>query len=244
MALGDYVKGVPKPKTSYSSLVNSPAKSSGTPFIAPKPYVPPAPVARPIAPIQMLQNTRPYTGPASLQNGQITTGALPSGGGGGGMASAASAPAAPPAPPKPPIDYSTYSEEQLAGVDSAFGEQRQMFKTALDKFLLEDTRQRGDVNRDKDVALEGIGRNETSGLTSLNEDFAARGLGKSGLRLGAVKEATDQYGRQRTNVRDGHTKSIGDLNARKEKMNSDTTNSIAASRREAYARLAAKQELT
>jgi hypothetical protein len=131
----------------------------------------------------------------------------------------------------------------LAGVDSAFGEQKQMFRSALDKFMGEDKRQRGEVDRDRDVAIEGIGRNEVMGLTSLNEDFAARGLGRSGLQLNAVKEATDQYGRQRTNVRDGHTKSIGDLNARKEKMDSDTTNSIAAARREAYARLAAKQEL-
>lgn len=241
MPLGNYVKGVPKPSTtSFTSLVNSPVKSSGTPLLAPRPTSFSAAPARAIAPVANYQPA--YSAPAqnfvrnNTQAAYVPPGVSGTGAGG--------AQQAPPAPPKPPIDYSAYSNEQLAGVDSAFGEQKQMFKSALDKFLLEDKRQRGEVDRDRDVAIEGIGRNEVSGLTSLNEDFAARGLGRSGLQLNAVKEATDQYGRQRTNVREGHTKSIGDLNARKEKMDSDTTNSIAAARREAYARLAAKQELT
>jgi len=239
MALVDYIKSLSKPSTtSYSSLVNSPVKSSGTPLIAPKPTSFTAAPAPYIAPVK---NYTPYVAPTNTRQASF-------GGGGGGMATnqggVPAAPAPPPPPPKPPIDYSTYSDDQLAGVDSPFMDQKAMFKNALDKFLLEDTRQRGEIGRDRDTAIAGIDRNEVSGLTSMNEDFAARGLGKSGLRLGAIGEATEAYGRQRTNVRDGFTKSEGDLNARKEKMGSDTTNSIAAARREAYARLAAKQELT
>jgi hypothetical protein len=238
MALGDYVKGVPKP-TSYSQLVNSPVPSSGTPLRAPAPapYVAPAPAPA------INYNQPAYIGsgygPAQVKQNYY------GGGGATGATAQAAAPVAPPAPPKPPINYEEVynTDDKVAGVDSTFNEQRAMFKNALDKYLLEDQRQVKDVNRDATTALEGIGRNEVNGLTSMNEDFAARGLGRSGMRLGAIGEATDQYGRQKTNVREGLTKSLGDLNARKEKMNSDTTNSIAAARREAYARLAAKQEL-
>lgn len=159
-------------------------------------------------------------------------------------APAAAAPTPPPPPPKPaPIDYTKYSDDALAGVDSAFTDQRGMYKNALDKFLLDATRQEGDIKTDATTALGGVDRNQVSGVTGLNEDFAARGLGRSGMRLNSVDEANQQYSRQRDSVRQGRDRGLADIAARREKMQSDTQNNIQAARREAYARLAAKQEL-
>lgn len=184
-------------------------------------------------------NTQPaYQQPVYSQPTYSQPGFQTNGGGG-----AAPAPAPEPPPRPAPIDYTKYSDDSLAGVDSAFTDQRGMYQNALQKFLLDATRQEGDIKTDANTALGGVERNRTQGLTGLNEDYAARGLGRSGMRLGAIDEANQQFGRQKDAVTSGRDRGLADINTRREKMQSDTQNNIQAARREAYARLAAKQEL-
>jgi hypothetical protein len=169
-------------------------------------------------------------------------GGMAAGGGGGIAGGGGGGPVNPPKPP--PIDYSTYSEDALAGADSTFMDQRSMYAQALKNYLLDDERQRGVLKRDHDTAQEGIGRNRENGLTSLSADFSARGLGKSGLFTKALQEGEDQYSKQKETVTTGLKNSNDDLDFRQLKFKNDNTNNIKGARQEAIARLMAKQSLT
>lgn len=191
--------------------------------------------------------TGSYTQPAVAQ---------PSYGGSGGYAlsqpgnisspasfAAPAVPAAPPEPPKP----TEADIRKMAEVDSTFLDQKSMYAAALKKFIEDNTRQRGVIERDSDTAREGIGRNRVNGLTSLSEDFAARGLATSGLFADNLDKAGDQYDKQKVNVDTGETNSLNDLAFRKSKYeaeNGANGSNVQAARREAFARLAAAQGLT
>lgn len=211
-----------------------------------QPWTPPAPPPMIAAPAPKPLATQ-WAKPAvtttarntSYQQAPINT--APIGGGGGGTAGISGGAAAANTP-APPIDYSQFTDA-MADTDSPFVEQKALYNNALDKFLAEQDRQGKIVNADSETALGGVERNRTAGLTSLNEDLAARGLGRGGIYLEANKEASDQYARQKGNVEQGRDRSLLDLNARTEKMRSDTGNNIQSARREAYNRLVAKQEL-
>jgi hypothetical protein len=138
-------------------------------------------------------------------------------------------------------------DDQLAQVDSAFMDQKSMYADLLKKYLADYTVQKGGVEKDAATAIDGVNLNQNRGLTSLNEDFAARGLGRSGLQAKEHGDATTAYGRQRSNITTGMDRSIGDLNFRKSKFegeNGENGSNIQTARREAYARLVSKQNLT
>lgn len=133
--------------------------------------------------------------------------------------------------------------KQPAWVDSVYTQQAALYKNALDKFYKENKRQKSIVTGDYNVATAGVARNRNTGLTSLNEDFAARGMQRGGARGFAHKEAGLQYDRQQQNVEWGKARGIQEIDAQKEKYESDNAQQVAAAQREAYARLAARQKL-
>lgn len=247
MGLLDYLDGgYQRGQDALNAVTNAPPPMLRRPP-APKPpyqsrtpstYIAPIPNYQP--PAQNFQNSGPaFNGGGFSGGGLSNPGVINS-----GPAMGASAP--PPPPPRKTVeDYKRLydTDDELSGVDSTFGEQRAAYKNALDKFLLQDREGRGKIGRDYDMADQGVERNRVAGLTSLNEDFAARGLGKSGLWLNEKGQAVDQFTRQATNTRNGRKDAISDMDQRKVKMETDTTNNTAAARREAYARLAAKQDL-
>lgn len=226
-------------------LPAGPVPSSGTPWAAPPPAVPnPAPAPRRIAsepyPIQQQSFT---TGPGIPQetisggnfgggSGGGAIGGGASGGGGGGVSS--------------PMSYGQFTDD-MAATDSTFMDQKSAYANALKKFIEDNDRQRGILERDAGVATEGIGRNRTNGLTGLSEDFASRGLVNSGMFRGELDKADDQYDRQETQVKTGLKNGQDDLafrRAKYEQENGENGTNIQAARREAFARLAASQGLT
>jgi hypothetical protein len=135
------------------------------------------------------------------------------------------------------------AKKQPAWVDSVYTEQAALYNNALDKFKKENNRQRGIVNADAGLAYQGVARNRTQGMTSLSEDFAARGMGRGGVFNSASRDAGAQYSRQKDNVTLGKTRGIQDLQAQRAKYEADNSQQVAAARREAYARLASRQKL-
>lgn len=153
---------------------------------------------------------------------------------------------APVTPKAEPIDYSTYDNNKLAQVDSTFMDQKSMYAQLLKKYLEDYTRQGQNIDKDADLSREGIQKNKTNGLTSLNEDFAARGLGYSGIQAKEHGNATNAYAKQTSNVELNQKRSHDDLDFRKNKFvgeNGENGSNIQAARREALNRLAAKQTL-
>jgi len=161
-------------------------------------------------------------------------------GGGGGNAAVNTTPA------NPPVDYSSFSNGDLSAVDSTLQDQLARFAQAMKHYQADDTRQRGVLQGDRDAALAGIDRNEVAGLTGINEDFASRGLGKSGLLFEAQNKAHTAFDRQGDNVRNQYSKGIDNLDMKLRNFtaeNGEAGSNVQAARRDALARLAAKQTL-
>jgi len=244
MALGDYVKGVPKPKTtSYSQLTNSPVPSSGTPLIAPPKPIAAAPYYGGTVPSPAAKQVTPtYSGPMYGNVGGAVSSIPNSAGGpitGGGMAAAQSA-------PRNPMTYDQFSDD-MAATDSIFMDQKSAYANALKKFIEDNDRQKGIVQGDARIAREGVARNRQNGLTSLSEDFASRGLSSSGMFRKELDNAGGQYDKQRDQVDLGEKNAVDDLSFRRakyEQENGEQGTNIQAARREAFARLAASQGLT
>lgn len=206
------------------------------PYVAP--YVPPA------------YNT-PYADPGYYNPGTAYNGG---GNSGGGQAAAPAAPPKPPPPPKPKKigadgfakRYSS-NDKGLALVDSAFQDQSSSFAKVLSDYMADYTRQTDDLVRDEATAQKGIASNMKNGLNSQAEDFFARGLGNSGMFGREQSEAEQRYKDQSTNVGQALTSSKNDLNFRKAKFqgeNGANGSNVQAARREAYNRLALKENLT
>lgn len=217
--------------------------STVNPAPAPAPVYSPPPYQAPY--VSPAQGT-PYADPGYYNPG------IASGGGG-----QAAAPAAPPKPPPPPPKpkrigaggfASKYkgNDKGLALVDSTFQDQSSSFAKVLKEYMADYTRQNGDLVRDEATAQKGIASNMKNGLTSQAEDFFARGLGNSGMFGSEQTEAEQRYKDQSTNVGQALTSSKNDLNFRKAKFegeNGANGSNVQAARREAYNRLALKENL-
>lgn len=132
-------------------------------------------------------------------------------------------------------------------VDSIYTDQKSAYANALKKYIDDSNRQKGILQQDAGTALKGINRNQTLGMTGMGEDFAARGLANSGMYADQMDKGNAQYDLQKTNVQHGLTNSLGDLSFRRAKYeaeNGPNGTNMQAARREAYARLAAAQNLT
>lgn len=140
--------------------------------------------------------------------------------------------------------YNTNSK--LAGVDSVYSDQRSMYANATKKYLHDYQRQYDNAGLDANTAYQGIAQNQQRGLTTLNEDFASRGLGNSGMLINEQDRATDAFSRQKSNITTGLKNTRDDLGFRKTKYlleNDEGGSNLQAARREAYARLAANQSI-
>lgn len=214
-------------------------------------YSPPSSIAAPItaAPAAQLYYAKPSvtTMPAYAPSYQQAPAPTNWGGGGGGISQPGnmSSPAA--VAPAPPPRKTQAEIEAMAEVDSTFTDQKSMYANALEKYIIDYGRQKKGLEVDAETAQKGIARNKEVGLTGLSEDFSSRGLGNSGMAIDSRDKASDQYKKQDTNVTTGLTNSVGDLNFRKSKYeteNGANGTNVQAARREAYARLAAAQNLT
>lgn len=220
---------------------------------APKPYVTPLPVTPSYVPSPTVTQS-PYYVPPSAPVNNWNTGQQSFGGGGMAttMNSAPAAPVDPPKPPPPPkktVDdfaklYDT--NQELAAVDSTFAEQRSLYAQLLKKYLADHDVNMKNIGEDARLGKEGIEKNRVRGLTSLNEDFAARGLGYSGLVAKEHDDTSQAFKKQDANVDLQRVRGETDLNSRKNKYvgeNGENGSNMSAARREAYARLVAKQDI-
>lgn len=185
-----------------------------------QPYIPPAPVN--YAPQQVYQ-------PANFAPANFAP-------------QAAAAPAPPPEPPKPSWSMAN-SNKEIGQVDSTFRDQEAAFNEALQKYIADYNADKSGVERDSKTALEGIGRNRQIGLTGVQEDFAARGLSNSGLRVDAWKKGNQQYDSQEQNIETSKTDNIRRLDFGKGKYEAETKAKVQEAKRDALARLAASQSL-
>jgi len=226
----------------FAELMNAGRKAPLLPWSKPSA---PASIARPQAPAPSPAAPVSNWAPAPVYNAPAYR--APSYGGGGAVAitqpAQISAPA--PAPEKPKLSEADISK--MAEVDSTFTDQKSAYANALKKYIADSDRQKGILQNDSKTALTGIERNKTVGLTGLSEDFASRGLANSGMFADNLTKAGQQYEKQKTGVETGLTNSLDDLSFRRAKYESENgangTN-VQAARREAYARLAAAQNLT
>lgn len=226
-----WIPGIPTPQFSGAG---SAAPVPYTWSAAPTDYSwqqPPAPAPAPAQTFQTLPNV--VSGPVFNGGGSV-------GGVGGG--SFAASPAAAPAPPPPP-DYSKMSDGDLQALDSGFMDQKSLLNEALVKYLADYEAQKKGFKSDYETAGAGINRNEIAGRTQIGEDFAARGLGRSGLYDQANMDARAAYGRQR----DANDASFADRNRtadfNKGTFERSNTANLAAARKDAIARLTANQSL-
>lgn len=231
MGLLDYFK----PPTSNTPF--KPGFGQGLGVLAPatNPYIAPPAAPSPAAPTNWAPRPAP-TIPRQQYSPVNNSPAIGGGGGGGG-------PVTEPAKPAPsPADIS-----KMAEVDSTFMDQKSAIANALKKYILDSDRQKGNLERDAGVATDGIERNRTVGLTGLSEDFSARGLGNSGMFRDQLDKADGQYDKQTAGITNSLKDSKNDLAFRRSKYeaeNGENGTNIQAARREAYARLAAAQNLT
>lgn len=188
------------------------------------------------------------------------------GGGGYDPGQRISAPIAPPAPVMP--DYNSWNDDQVAGGDSAFGEQRSLYANKLKKYIEDYTNQVGDNTYGKDfkdgqgldewskgtgggrmgadyrLANTGLARNRELGLTNVAEDFAARGMANSGLYANSFQKAIESYNRQKQGLDSATSNQIADLSTKRANFESDNTANIQAARRDAIGRLMQNFNLT
>ena len=144
--------------------------------------------------------------------------------------------AAPAAPARPTYSMSD-SNERIAQVDGTFLDQESAYNTSLEKFVADIARRKKSLQADTKTSKEGIERNRTLGMTGIGEDFAARGLGHSGLFVDASEKGQQAYDRQRDSVIKAETDGINELNFSESKERSDTANRIQAAKRDALYRL-------
>ena len=214
---------------------NGPVPSSGTPLIQPR--FNPAPAPSPAAPYY--GGTVPS--PAAQQMAPIQGGY---GGGGGGMAGGGGDMGG--SVSRSPMSFEQFTDD-MAATDSVFMDQKSQYANALKKFIEDNERQKGILDQDAGIAQDGIKRNRTNGLTGLSEDFASRGLANSGMFTEELGKADKQYDNQSTQVKTGLKNAQDDLSFRRakyEQENGENGSNIQAARREAFARLAASQNLT
>lgn len=108
-------------------------------------------------------------------------------------------PAAPPKPPPPPS-----VDKYLAG-DSTYQRQLAAFNKALADYQAEQGLSRQDYQTTFDQNYRDIGVSKTEALDNLEEDFASRGLLKSGLYTADLGELNKQYQNQYTDLQSQRT---------------------------------------
>lgn len=194
---------------------------------------------------------------------------LPANAGGGGYdpGQAISAPIAPPAPVMP--NYDSWNDDQVAGGDTAFGEQRSLYANKLKKYVEDFTNQVGDnaygkqfgengqglddwskgtgggrMGADYRLANAGLGRNREMGLTNVAEDFASRGMSNSGLYANSFQKAIEGYNRQKQGLDSATSGQISDLSTKRANFETDNTANTQAARRDAIGRMMQKFNLT
>lgn len=140
--------------------------------------------------------------------------------------------------PSPQASYSISDPNgRIAQVDSTFRDQEESYNEGLKKFLADIDLKRKGLTRDTDTARAGVSRNREMGLTGINEDFAARGLGHSGLLIDAKRRGEDSYTRQDDALTNALTDGTNDLNFAAEKEQASTASRIQAAKRDALYRL-------
>jgi hypothetical protein len=95
----------------------------------------------------------------------------------------------------------------------------------------------GTMGTDYNKALAGLDLSRVQGLTNLGEDFAARGLGNSGVYLKQADMANKQYGQQYDNLNSGVYGQANDLVNQLANQAMSTQQNIASARSDAVQRL-------
>lgn len=249
--INDWINSMkPKPPPSIArpterTIPPSPTSNYIRPYVPPV-YTPAPPVYRNYPAVPAAQQNV-YSGPATNYGGGGGGGGAVSGGAVSGGATTTAATAQ--AQPKKTVDdfrkmYDT--NDELAAVDSTFAEQRSLYGQLLKKYLADHDVNMDNIENDARLGKEGVAQNRTRGLTSLNEDFAARGLGRSGLQAKEHDDASNAFTKQSVNIDTQLARGQTDLNSRKNKYvgeNGENGSNMSAARRDAYARLVAKQDI-
>lgn len=100
----------------------------------------------------------------------------------------------PQAPPPATSPGPIQNIEAYLGADTGYQQQLRGFNQALQDFLADVTRRRGTLETDFGTSQKAMGDQRLRDLATIEDDYGARGLGRSGLYAKAVGDYETEYG--------------------------------------------------
>jgi hypothetical protein len=163
-------------------------------------------------------------------------------GSGGGFAPAGGGfePMAAPAPPPPPRQLN--EGEWLAG-DADYKDQNNEYDRALSEFGRRIAAKKKNFNDDAALSKAATLKNQDTTLGANGEDFAARGLGYSGLFADRQRKTRDSFANQQTNIETNKNRNNANADEEHGDYKSENQLSRGNAKRQALARMAAQQAL-
>lgn len=240
----EYSPGSKTTRASYSPGTSARTASVSRPRPAPAPrqsYSPPA-----YSPPSYTPPPQTYYPPPQTFSQPFIPQQTFSGGGGGGNIQAFSAPApapAPPPPPPPPKRPAALNATDWLQGDSGYQDQMSEYDRAAATFLARIKKEKEQFNLDNDVAVKGNSRNRGVALQDNADDFAARGMMNSGLFDQESQELTGRFNEQDSLLARILQRQIGDADDRLADNRTEIQLGRGNAKRQALARMAAKQAL-
>jgi hypothetical protein len=124
--------------------------------------------------------------------------------------------------------------------DSTYLQQQSQFSKTLADFLANEGTNKNKLNMDFQTAGRALGDQRTTDLQNLMEDFASRGLLKSGEYGTAVGDYNKGYGQRVTDLGTQHTNQLNDLTQQEAQFRREQTLQNQTARQQALQRRAAK----
>jgi hypothetical protein len=168
--------------------------------------------------------------------GSIVTG----GSGGGGISSGSTGRYSLPGPPPPSGPGPVPNIQEFLGGDSGYQQQlRQLDKTFAD-FLADVLRRQRSLESEFGLSTKAMGDQKLKDLEAMEDDFASRGLIKSGLYADAVGDYNTEFGQRMSDLQRRQNEAIGQLGQERSQMKSQTELQKQAAREDAISRRAQK----
>lgn len=133
----------------------------------------------------------------------------------------------------------TPSLEDFLGSDETYKTQKTAIDNAIADYLAQMQQQQGNYEGDYQNQLRDLGTARTQGLEDLTDDFAGRGLLRSGLYADADSDLRTDFTRRETDLGADRTKFLGDLETGKTNFTREQQLTEQRAKADAIARRAA-----
>lgn len=154
-----------------------------------------------------------------------------------------SAPAKKPAPKRAKKPAIPSLAKFLAG-DTTFNQQKSDLMKQMEQFRTSNRSQQSMTKQDFDTALKKMLDQKNTDLSSIQNDFAARGLLNSGLYTDAVGKYDTGYQSQLNDLQTGQQRSLSDLLESLSNYQTENNSTLAAAQQDAIRRRAQKYGIT